>query len=57
MRLSWKGFLPWLELKHAGGVHHFNKAMKSIACLQDGVSQAVFQELLECESCIHILQL
>ena len=57
MRHAWKGFLPWLELKHAGEVHHFNKAMKSIASLQDGVSQAVFQELLECESCIHILQL
>ena len=57
MRLAWKGFLPWLELKHAGEFHHFNKAMKSIANLQDGVSQAVFLELLECESCIHILQL
>ena len=52
-----KGFLHWLELKHAGEVHHFNKVMKSIASLKDGVSQAVFQELLECESCINILQL
>ena len=57
MSLAWKGFLPWLELKHAGEVHHSNKAMKSIASLQDDVSQAVFQELLECESCNHISQL
>ena len=49
MRLAWKDFLPWLKFKHAGEVHHFNKAMKSIASLQNGVSQVVFQELLECE--------
>ena len=55
--LSWKGFLPWLELKHAGEAHYFKKAMKSIASLQDVVPQAVFHELLECESCIHILHL
>ena len=46
MRLAWKGFLPWLKLKHAGEVHHFNKAMKSIASLQGGVSQAVSRSFL-----------
>lgn len=31
----WKDFLSWLD-KHAGKTHYLNKAMKSIASLQDG---------------------
>ena len=44
--LSWKGFLPWLELKHAGEAPYFNKAMKSIASLQDVFLKQYFRSFL-----------
>ncbi len=57
MRLAWKNFLPWLEENHARDVHYLDEAQKSIASFHSNVSQGSFQEVLENESCTHILKL
>ena len=57
MRLAWKNFFPWLEENHARDVHYLDEAQKSIASFHSNVSQGSFQEVLENESCTHILKL
>ncbi|KAG0728083.1 hypothetical protein GWK47_033223 [Chionoecetes opilio] len=57
MRLAWKGFLPWLEEKHSRDIHHLDGTLKNINSFHSNVSQGTFQELMESESCTHILKL
>jgi len=57
MRLAWKGFLPWLEENHSRNIHHLDGTLKNINSFHSNVSQGTFQELMETESCTHILKL
>ena len=57
MRLAWKGFLPWLEENHSRDIHHLDGTLKNINSFHSNVSQGTFQELMESESCTHILKL
>ncbi|KAK5859272.1 hypothetical protein PBY51_003352 [Eleginops maclovinus] len=57
MRLAWNAFLPWLEGKYTGEVHHLEAALESIGNFHDDVSQASLGELMENASCNCIMEL
>ncbi|KAK5862616.1 hypothetical protein PBY51_017989 [Eleginops maclovinus] len=57
MRLAWNAFLPWLEGKYPGEVHHLEAALESIGNFHDDVSQASLGELMENASCNCIMEL
>lgn len=57
MRLAWRGFLPWLEVKHPTQLPQLELALESIASFSDDIRQEAFTKLLDNAACACTMQL